>query len=91
MAAHGVEASNPLSITKVIIILRSGKHCIVCVPHSCSDFLVVSICLGRALVDWQAIATLRSVLWVILVSGLALRSAHPPSFQYAALNILGVR
>ncbi len=43
MAAHGVEASNPLSITGVIMIPISGKHCIVCVPHSCSDFLVVSM------------------------------------------------
>ena len=41
-----VEAFKPLSITGVIIIPVSGKHCIVRAAPSCSDFLVASLFWG---------------------------------------------
>jgi hypothetical protein len=62
-----VEAFKPLSITGVIIIPVSGKHCIVRAPPSCSDFLVAFLLWSAQRVDKQALATLRSVFWVILI------------------------
>jgi len=51
-----VEAFNPLSITGVIMIPDSGKHCIVRAAPSCSDFLV-AFSFGAQRVDKQALAT----------------------------------
>jgi hypothetical protein len=57
-----VEAFNPLSITGVIMIPDSGKHCIVRAAPSCSDFLVALSPWSAQRVDKQAFATAKYFL-----------------------------